>query len=241
MSKDRLNNLLESDYELKIGQYLNEGFQLYKKNIGGFIGITFLIFVLYGASFTLSQENEIVGLFASLAFNICLYLIMAGYIIVVKKVRNNEPYEFRDFFAGFKGDIAGQVIAITLISSMIIALGMVLCLLPGIYLAIAYTFGIYIMLFFKIDFWESLEYSRKIVSKKWFSFFGFLLLLGLLNILGLIFLGIGLFVTMPWAMCALYLAFEDVFKPGLDSFETKIDSFGTQQRDINTEADERRS
>lgn len=241
MSKEKLNALLETDYEVKTGYYFSEGFQLYKKNVGGFTGITFLILLLYGVNVALSQTMEILGAVFSIAFNIALYLLMAGYVIVIKKVRNDEPYEFKDFFAGFKGDIVGQIIALNLLSGIIIVLGMILCILPGIYLSIGYSFAIYIMLFFKIDFWESMEYSRKIVSKKWFSIFGFLLLLGLLNVLGLIFLGIGVFVTMPWALCAFYLAFEDIFKPGLDSFETKIDSFGTHQRDINTEAEERSS
>ena len=241
MSKERLNALLESDYELKTGSYFNEGFQLYKKNVGGFTGITFLIMLLYAVNITISQTLEIAGMFFSMAFNIALYLIMTGYMIVIKKVRNDEPYEFNDFFAAFKGDLLGPIIALYIVNLIVVGIGFILCVLPGIYLSVAYTFSVYIMLFFKIDFWESMEYSRKIVSKRWFSFFGFLILLGLLNVLGLICLGIGIFVTLPWALCALYLCFEDIFKPGLDTFETKIDSFGTHQRDINTEADERRN
>ncbi len=238
MSKEKLTAVLETEYEVKTGYYFSEGLQLYKKNIGGFTGMTFLILLMYGVSASLSFV-PVLGIFVSLGFSVCLYLIMAGFLMVIKKVHHNEPYEFKDFFSGFKGDIAGSVIALNIISGIIIGFGFLLCILPGIYLSIAYAFGMYIMLFFKMDFWESLEFSRKIVSKKWFAFFGLFLLLGLLNVLGLLFLLVGIFLTFPLTLCTLYITFEDIFKPGMDTFETKIESFGTQQKDLNTEADER--
>ncbi len=238
MSKEKLTTVLENDYEVKIGYYFSEGFQLYKKNIGGFTGMTLFIALLYGVSISISMI-PILGIFVSLGFSICMYLMMSGYLMVIKKVRNNEPYEFKDFFSGFKGDSIGPVLALNILSSLIVGIGFLFCVLPGIYLSVAYIFSIYIVLFFKLDFWESMEFSRKIVSKKWFAFLGYLILLGLLNMLGVVFFIVGIFVTFPWTLCAMYISFEDIFKPGADSFENKIESFGSQQRDINTEADEK--
>jgi hypothetical protein len=238
MSKERLNAVLENDYEVKIGYYFSEGFQLYKKNIGGFTGMTLLLALMYAASTAIAMI-PILGLIVSLAFSACIYLIMSGYLMVIKKVRNNEPHEFKDFFSGFKGDNLGPVLALNIMSGLLTGLGFLFCVLPGIYLSVAYVFSIYILLFFKIDFWESMEYSRKIVSKKWFVFLGYLLLLALLNMLGVVFLIVGVFVTFPWTLCTLYVSFEDIFKPGADSFENKIEAFGSLQRDINTEADEK--
>ncbi len=238
MSKEKLNSILENNYEVNFGYYFKEGLEVYKKNIGGFTGITFVILLIYAASGLLSMI-PFLGFIVSIATSIGIYLVLASFPLVIQKVRNNEAYEFRDFFAVFNSPSMGPVIALNLISGVMIMLGFLFCVLPGIYLSIAYTFGLYILLFFKIDFWESLEYSRKIVSKKWFSFFGLFILLGLLNLAGMIVLGIGLFITFPWTMCILYIAFEDIFKPGLDSFENKIDTFGIEQKDINTEADEK--
>jgi hypothetical protein len=49
-----------------------------------------------------------------------------------------------------------------------------------------------------------------VVFKKFFNWLGFIFLIGLFNIAGAICLGVGLLVTIPTSMCAIYVAFEDV-------------------------------
>lgn len=60
-----------------------------------------------------------------------------------------------------------------------------------------------------------METSRKLITKKWFSFFGLLLLLFLLNLGGAILLGVGLLVTIPLSVCIIAAAYEDIV--GLNS------------------------
>lgn len=61
-----------------------------------------------------------------------------------------------------------------------------------------------------MDFWEAMEASRKIVSKEWFSIFGFIIVLGLINLCGFLCLGVGLLFTVPMTSCAAYAAYADV-------------------------------
>ena len=56
----------------------------------------------------------------------------------------------------------------------------VVCIL--IYLAVAYTFSSYFVYFKNYGAWEALEASRKVVSKKWFSFFVFFIVILLINL-----------------------------------------------------------
>jgi hypothetical protein len=56
-----------------------------------------------------------------------------------------------------------------------------------------------------------MELSRKTVHKHWFEVFGFFLLLGLVNFGGFLLLGLGLLVTVPWTLCALTVAYKDIF------------------------------
>ncbi|MGB3138986.1 MAG: hypothetical protein WBB18_19410, partial [Nodosilinea sp.] len=60
-----------------------------------------------------------------------------------------------------------------------------------------------------------METSRRLITKKWFSFFGLLLLLFGLNILGAIPLGLGLLITIPLSVCIVTAAYEDIV--GLNS------------------------
>lgn len=60
-----------------------------------------------------------------------------------------------------------------------------------------------------------METSRQLITKKWFSFFGLLLLIFLLNVGGAILLGVGLLVTIPLSVCIIAAAYEDIV--GLNS------------------------
>jgi uncharacterized membrane protein len=94
--------------------------------------------------------------------------------------------------------------------SIFIVIGMILLLVPGIYLGIAYMFTIRLIVEKKMPFWAAMEASRKIIPKNWFSMFGFILVLGLINIGGILSLIFGLLFTTPLTGCAMIAAYEDI-------------------------------
>ncbi len=71
-------------------------------------------------------------------------------------------------------------------------------------------FGIPFALFSGMDFWTSLEFSRKLITMNWWKFFGFLIVLIGLNILGFLFFFVGLLVTIPVSYFAIYSIFEEL-------------------------------
>jgi uncharacterized membrane protein len=99
---------------------------------------------------------------------------------------------------------------LTILSTIIIFLGFIALILPGIYLVVGYCFAPFFIVFGKMDLWDALEYSRKVIHKEWFSMFIFLFILGLLNLVGLLALGIGVLFTLPITYCAMYAAFDDI-------------------------------
>jgi hypothetical protein len=60
-----------------------------------------------------------------------------------------------------------------------------------------------------------METSRRLITKKWFSFFGLGLLMFLLILAGLLCFGVGVLVTIPLGSCVLTAAYEDIV--GLNS------------------------
>ena len=85
-------------------------------------------------------------------------------------------------------------------------------LIPVIYISVAYSWGYQFVYFYGMQAWEGLEWSRQIITKRWFTFFGFSLLLGLIAISGVLLLVVGLLLTLPPVIIAQYVAFADISK-----------------------------
>ena len=92
------------------------------------------------------------------------------------------------------------------------SIGVLLITIPIIYLTVAWSFAPHFVVFYKMSAWEAMETSRQLITKKWFSFFGFMIVQGLVVILGLLLICVGVFYFFPAAMNASYVAFEDITK-----------------------------
>jgi hypothetical protein len=99
--------------------------------------------------------------------------------------------------------IPGSVIGIVLVIGIIL-------LLPAIYLGIAYTFSIPLIVDRKANFWAAMETSRKLITHQWFPFFGFSLVLFLINLAGVLACCIGVIFTAPLTVCAIAAAYENI-------------------------------
>ena len=128
---------------------------------------------------------------------------------LLKKLRG-EPAQMSDAFAGFTGSFL-QLFLGFLVSTLLIGVGLALCLIPGIYLAVAWQFTLLLILDHKLEFWPAMEVSRKVISKNWWGFFGFAIVCWLLNLVGVLCCLVGAFVTLPWTMLALVCLYESRF------------------------------
>jgi uncharacterized membrane protein len=81
--------------------------------------------------------------------------------------------------------------------------------------------------------------SRKITAKNFLWYFLLSVILFFINFLGSLPCGLGLMVTLPYSACVVYTAYIDIFKPNTDNLEDRIEQFGVQDEDINTESQER--
>ncbi len=195
--KEKAEHLIQQGYETDAGTYIRRGWEIFQENIGMFIGYTLItVAISVAASFIPFGSLLVSGPFT------------AGFYIVANKISKGEPYEFGTFFKGF--DFFVPLLLWTLIGGVFIALGLVALVIPGIYLAVAYTFVPLFIVFGKMEFWDSMEFSRKLVTRKWWDIFGFVLLLMLINMVGALAFLVGLLFTIPITYCAIYVAFEDI-------------------------------
>jgi uncharacterized membrane protein len=210
---DKVERLATEGYQFNLSYYISEGYELFKRNVGGFI-----LFIL--VFFAISVVLAFIPILGSIASVVISPALTAGFYMAAKKVKNGETVEFGQFFDGFK--LGAPIFLVGLISQLLVFVGCLLLLIPGIYLGVAYTFAALFVTFHKMDFWPAMEASRRVISKNWFNVFGFVLVLGLINMGGAIVLGIGLLVTIPISMCAIYVAFEEVVGTGSEEVEEEF-------------------
>ena len=95
--------------------------------------------------------------------------------------------------------------------TLMIILGFLLFILPGIYLSFAYMFSLPLIVEKDMGAWRALEVSRKAVTRIWFRAAGFLMLIMLLITLGMIPLGIPLIWILPWVTLAYAMLYFKLF------------------------------
>jgi hypothetical protein len=188
------------------GKYLQDGWELFKQNPGGFIGFALIFFIIQGI---LSYFPRIGGLI-SLALTAPLG---AGFYVVSAKLMQRRTPVFQDFFTGFQFFL--PLLLLSVVSALLIILGFILLVLPGIFLMVCYLFASMLVIDRRLDFWPAMELSRRTVQPQWFGFFIFFLLIILINLGGAALLGIGLLISFPVSACAVAAAYADVF--GLQS------------------------
>jgi uncharacterized membrane protein len=213
------------DYEVKIGQYFSRGWEIFKDYAWGFILFTLVLGLMIGLiSFLLPSplgarggDGEPFG-GANLVANILSPILGVGYYCVALQIARRRPRGFQDFFGGFNKFV--PVFLTALVSGLLIALASVLLILPGIYLAVSYMFAQLLVIDKNLNFWSAMETSRRLITKKWFSFLGLGLLISLLILAGVVFFGVGILVTAPLASCVLTAAYEDIV--GLNSVAEEV-------------------
>jgi uncharacterized membrane protein len=88
-----------------------------------------------------------------------------------------------------------------------------LCILPGIYLAVAYVFALPLVIDKKMEFWPAMEVSRQVVHRHWWSIFALGIVLWIIACVGFLVCFVGALVTIPVASAALMYVYEDLFGP----------------------------
>lgn len=83
-----------------------------------------------------------------------------------------------------------------------------------LYLLILWSLAVPLAACSSLDFWEALKTSWNGVRANLLRYLGLLVILAILNLMGVICLVIGLFVTIPLTLLATMAAYDDIFQPG---------------------------
>lgn len=191
---------LARDYQLSIGRCISRGWDLVMANFWLTVGATFLILVVSGVAGAVP--------FGGLLLN---YVLFGGLNWLLLKLIRGEKAEVGDAFAGFSLAFV-PLMLFSLVGQLLTGLGLLLCLLPGIYLIVAWQLFTALLIIDKhIDFWPAMELSRKVVTRHWWQIFGLGLVCVLLVMAGILVLCVGSFIALAIVHAAIVFAYEDIF------------------------------
>jgi hypothetical protein len=71
---------------------------------------------------------------------------------------------------------AAQLILVGLLTSFLTWIGLFFCALPGLYLFVAWTFALPLAADKRMQFWQAMELSRRVVTRQWLRVFALLLI-----------------------------------------------------------------
>jgi hypothetical protein len=172
---------------------------------GGLIVMYLVVFVLAAGGYFLieifgaSPDTQMVGLGGNavleLANTIFSILFTAGLMnIGVRRVAGKD-FSWKTTFSGFAK--FGKVVIAGLLMTIMLGIGFLLLVLPGIYLLVGYSLALPLILDRNYGVWEAMEGSRKAIHKKWWKVFGLYLIMYLIFLVSLIPLGLGMIWTVP--------------------------------------------
>jgi len=204
-----------TDVANKFGDWIKEGFDIYKNNLGVLILSSLIAFLL-----------------SMVTLGVLSGPMSAGMILIVQKLRDGKqpPPVAGDVFQGFQYFLPSFLFCIVwgailfvaiLILSFVPCLGQLLSICISLAAAAFLMFGLFLIVEQKMDFWPASMASIEKVKPAFFPLLGLALVAGILGQIGALACGIGVFVTMPIYFTILSVTYRDVFSGGAAIAEAK--------------------
>jgi uncharacterized membrane protein len=229
------------DYELDIGACVSRGGDLLKNQFGILFGVAAIYLLIQGAISGLGSIPLIGPIFSVASLFVMGQLMAGVYLVILKTLRRQPTEVGEMFvgfktayvqlllcyvvvalltmLAAVPGGalIAVPVVimvqkeAVDALSLAVAGLGVLVLLVPVLYLSVVWMFSLPLVIDKGLAFWPAMETSRKVVNQHWWSVFGLLIVIGLINLAGLLLCCVGLFLSFPLALAAMMCAYETLF------------------------------
>ncbi|MCE2029540.1 hypothetical protein [Sessilibacter corallicola] len=227
---------LSGNYQLTVADVINESWRLTKGTKWTFN----LALSVYGLLFVLAVVIAMIPIFITLAgmtnvtlsgfFMVLIIVFYLGLIIATTPMTvalimmginraTDQPISVGMLFSQYHKTF--PLFAVILVSGIFINIGSYLLIIPGIYLAIAYALSAPLVAEKDLSFWRAMETSRKAITHKWFTMFGIVFVLLVLNMIAMLPFGIGLIWTIPMSFIAIGITYRNIFGLGTETLGTK--------------------
>lgn len=190
--------------DVKFGDWIQKGFDLYKDNIGLLIVVNLIAVLISAATLGILAGPMAVG------------TILVTLAVLDK--RQPAP-QVGEVFKGFEFFLPSFLFVLILAVVMIVV-SVILNLIPcvGQILSMLFVYGVQALVMFalfniadrKMDIVPAVQASVDLVKRNFWPFLGFSIVASILGSLGAIACGIGIVVTLPIYYCILAVAYRDL-------------------------------
>ena len=190
---------------LDIGACLGRAWYLLKADFWGVLAAMIVLLVVNGV-LTLVSMIPVLGILVVVLLSPSLGLGAVSWFVA--RARGGRP-SVNVLFSGFSR--FGESLALYLVSAFLIVVGLVFCILPGLYLALAWAAAAPLLSDRRGGLWECLEMSRQALTAHFGWLLLFFIVIGLVAASGVLLCGVGLLVTAPLAYLAYAVAYVRLF------------------------------
>jgi uncharacterized membrane protein len=240
-------DVLTREWSVEMGSCLSQGVDLFQRNFGLLFGGVVVYFGIAMALALLGMIPFIGWSFSILHVIIAGPLLGGVYALFLRTMRNQSASVdtvfsgFRERFlhlflanvamalASFLLALPGIALSVgggiwihsaqeaTVLNVSLIAAGLLLAFIPAVYLGVSWVFVLPLVMDKGLDFWTAMETSRRVVGRHGWWTLGLLIVIGLINLVGVLCCLVGILFTMPVAFATLLYAYEAIFDPGTPS------------------------
>jgi hypothetical protein len=194
-------------HHFSISESLRFGWHKTKTHSRLLFQVLLTLFAVQVASAIVSRVlgHTLLGIAAIVALTVIMLFLGVGLTVIALKLARGEHSSYSDIMP--KGELVWRFLVAGILSGIFMAIGLVLLIIPGIYLMMRYS----MVRFAVIDgasITESLRKSAELTRGSKWHLLGFILVIILINIVGALLLLVGLLVTIPVTM----VAYADVYQ-----------------------------
>ncbi len=208
-----IDDALAGRYKFEIGDVMREAWGMTSGMKGAFWGGALLLYLGYMAiavvGAMLFKSSQVLSMVYNIILGAIAPVLFLGIVSMGLRRAAGMRVSFETAFGSFGRAVPAFIAG--LLSTLLTYVGIILLIIPGIYLAVGYCMTMPLIVDRNLSPWQALETSRKAVTKRWFQFFGLLLVVGLLVFVSALPLGIGLIWTLPWAINVVGVVYRRVF------------------------------
>lgn len=144
----------------------------------------------------------LIGVVSSVSAGLLAGPMIVGYMRMLQREEQGAKVEIADVFKGFD-DFVPALLAV-LVSSIIVAIGYMLCFLPGLLITALVPISAYLVAMGEKDGINAVKRAVDAFKANFVGAFVCMLVLGIVGSLGAVLCGVGIILTMPIAMIGSY-------------------------------------
>ena len=156
------------DVKVRVGHAFARAWHLVGEHFGTVAGATFMVWICFTAMLYAPCLGPILAMlfYGPLFGGLCL--------VFLKLIRGEETSAGEVF--SLTRDSAMPLMLTGVLTMLLVQIGTLFCILPGVYLMIAWLFSLPLVGDRGLNFWDAMETSRRAATRRWFRLFGLFIL-----------------------------------------------------------------